>query len=160
MKDSFVIRPAEPQDREVLGELAAQLVRFHHAIDSHRFMLPDRVEAGYGRWLVQQAKDADCVVLVAEVGGAVVGYTYACKEPRNWNDLIDEHGKLHDIFVHPDARRHGVARALLDATLRRLEGLGCERIVLATAIGNDAAQRLFASFGFEPTMVEMTRRSG
>jgi ribosomal protein S18 acetylase RimI-like enzyme len=33
---------------------------------------------------------------------------------------------------------------------------GATQIVLSTADRNDAGQRLFASMGFKPTMVEMT----
>lgn len=33
---------------------------------------------------------------------------------------------------------------------------GCERIVLSTATGNEAAQRLFEAAGFRATMIEMS----
>jgi RimJ/RimL family protein N-acetyltransferase len=33
------------------------------------------------------------------------------------------------------------------------------RIVLSTMVANHAAQRLFARYGFRPTMLEMTRET-
>lgn len=152
------IRPARASDREVLGALAASLVELHHALDPRRFLAPGPgVADGYGRWLVREAADAEAVVLVAEEEGVVVGYVYARSEPRNYNDLIDAHGKLHDIVVAESARRRGVAQALIEAAAERLAALGCPRIVLSTASGNLAAQGLFGRAGFRPTMIEMTR---
>jgi ribosomal protein S18 acetylase RimI-like enzyme len=155
------LRRAEARDRAALGELAAELVRMHHAIDPKRFLSPEGVEDGYGRWLVREASNPDAVVLVAVGDGAtdaqVLGYAYARREPKNWNDLIDEHGKIHDVFVRPEGRRRGTARALVVAACEALEALGCRRIVLATAVKNEPAQRLFASLGFEPSMLEMSR---
>jgi ribosomal protein S18 acetylase RimI-like enzyme len=46
---------------------------------------------------------------------------------------------------------------LLDATVALLKSLGAPQLVLWTAEGNEAAQRLFTSAGFRRTMVEMTR---
>ncbi len=96
------------------------------------------------------------MVLVAVLEGEVVGYTYATVEGRDWNELLDAHGKLHDVFVAEAARRRGVARALLDATRAALVDAGCERIVLSTATGNEGAQRLVAAAGFRPSMIEMS----
>ena len=64
---------------------------------------------------------------------------------------------LHDVFVSSGARRGGVGRALVDAMARALEALGAPRVVLSTMVGNEAAQRVFRSCGFRPTMMEMTR---
>ena len=44
-------------------------------------------------------------------------------------------------------------------TAPELERRGAPRILLATAVENEPAQRLFASLGFRTTMVEMTREA-
>jgi ribosomal protein S18 acetylase RimI-like enzyme len=149
------IRAALASDAAALGALAGELVRFHHGLDPRRFMLVDDVDRGYGRWLAREATSKDALVLVAEVDGAIIGYAYARQEPRNWNDLIDEHGKIHDVFVHPDQRGRGIARALMTAVCEQLRARGCERLMLATATANEPAQKLFAGLGFRPTMIEM-----
>jgi len=149
------VRAAVASDRAALGALAGQLVRFHHDLNASRFMLGENVDQGYGRWLIQEAASDQALVLVAELGDGVAGYVYARQEPRNWNDLIDEHGKIHDVFVDPRFRGRGVARALLTAVCERLRALGCQRLVLATATSNEPARNLFASLGFRSTMIEM-----
>lgn len=153
---SVVIRPPEPDEMAALGKLAGSLVRLHHSFDPGRFILVEPLEEGYTRFLTRMAADPKSVVLAAiddELG--VVGYTYARLEGRDWNRLLDEHGKLHDIAVDPRARRRGIARQIATETFARLRALGATRIILETAHANVGAQQLFASLGFRPTMIEM-----
>src|SRR5262245_59910614 len=110
--DDLIVRPARRDELGAVARLAGELVRMHHAWDSRRFFLPDRVEEGYAWWLGHELENDDVVVLVAVRGDAIVGYTYARLEERDWNQLIDAHGALHDIFVEPAERRRGVARRL------------------------------------------------
>lgn len=155
---SFVIRPASEQDLPALGRLGAALVRLHHDFDPLRFMMPARdLEAGYSWFLGTQLKEDDVAVLVAERGGAVVGYVYAALEPQSWQLLLDACGVIHDVLVAPEARRAGIAEALVEAACDWMRTRGAPRVVLGTAEKNEAAQRLFARLGFRRTMIEMTR---
>ncbi len=153
-----LVRPAEERDRERLGVLAEQLVRLHHSFDPERFLPGEGIANGYGGWLAREAGRKGAVVLVAEVDGRVVGYCYATLEERNYNELLGPHGKLHDVFVDDTARSHGVGKALVARMLSELDALGAPQIVLSTAVPNEFARALFASFGFRPTMIEMSRR--
>jgi GNAT superfamily N-acetyltransferase len=58
---------------------------------------------------------------------------------------------LEDLFVDAAARGAGLGRALLDATLDRARARGCRRIELDVNERNDAALRLYGSFGFSAT---------
>ena len=151
------IRPATPADLPRVAPLAGALVRMHHAVDPSRFFLPDNVEEGYAWWFERELRRAEAFVIVADKGGEIVGYAYGTREERDWNALLDEHGYVHDIFVAPEARRDGVGRKLMLAAIDELTRRGAPRIVLTTMVSNEAAQRLFASCGFRPTMIEMTR---
>jgi ribosomal protein S18 acetylase RimI-like enzyme len=157
---SFVIRRAEPADLSAVGKLAGALVRFHYALNPKRYLLVDGVEAGYVRYFRGELENPRVVLSVAEQDGAIIGYGYGRLEPRDWNALLDEHGALHDILVDPSVRRRGIGKALLQHVLRALEELGAPRVLLSTAVENREAQALFASAGFAPTMLEMTRESG
>lgn len=150
------VRRATPADRDALGRLAGQLVRLHASWNPRRFLQIDDVEAGYGRWLSKEAKSAEARVLVAERDGAVVGYLYARFEQHDWNALLGPHVALHDILVEPSARRGGLARALLQTLQAEAREREIPRIVLHTAVQNEAGQRLFGALGFAPTMIEMT----
>ena len=62
----------------MVGQLAGQLVRMHHAWDPLRWMMPAGVEEGYARFFASQLDDPDTIILVAEDAlGEVAGYAYA-----------------------------------------------------------------------------------
>lgn len=153
-----VIRRAKPADMTAVGKLGALMVRTHHSFDPKRFMAAGpNTETGYGSFLGSQLDKRDVIVLVADQGGEVVGYTYAGVEDRDWMALRDRAGAVYDIVVDPAHRRHGIGRMLLEATLRLLEERGMPRVVLSTAERNEEAQHLFERAGFRRTMIEMTR---
>ena len=154
----LVIRPAVAADEATLGRLGAALVRQHHGFDPQRFIEPGPdAERGYGRFLVGEIGRKKTVVLVAEQDGEVVGYGYAAVEGMDWLSLRGPAGVIYDILVDERARGHGAGRALLDAMIETLTERGAPQVVLFTATGNAAAQRLFAAAGFRSTMIEMTR---
>jgi len=156
--DSITIRRATRDDAPALGRLGALLVRTHHDFDSKRFIpATPQTERGYGSFLASQVESANVVVLVAEQGGRVIGYTYSGIEGMDYMALRGPAGALYDIVVDPGERGRGVGRRLLDATLAELRARGAPRVVLSTAEQNETAQRLFAGAGFRRTMIEMTR---
>jgi ribosomal protein S18 acetylase RimI-like enzyme len=154
---TVVIRRATEADLPALGRLGALLVRAHHEFDAKRFIAASpRTETGYASFLGTQLASADAAVFVADDDGEVIGYSYAGIEGHDWMSLRGPAGVLHDLVVDPLHRRNGAGRALLIETLAFLKSQGSPRVVLSTASQNEAAQRLFASEGFRPTMVEMT----
>jgi GNAT superfamily N-acetyltransferase len=158
--DDVTLRLATPADREPLGRYGGALMRQHHAFDPQRFIRSDDPEAGYGRFLVSQLEEPDVVVLVAERAGRVIGYAYAGLEPMSWKELRAACGYLHDVYVDEAARGAGVGARLVTAATEWLETRGAPRVVLWSAAGNAASQRLFERLGFRRTMVEMTREAG
>lgn len=151
------VRPASRADRVRLGEMAGKLVRLHHSFDRLRFLDPDHVEEGYGRWLAREAVRDRALVLVSEAGGVAVGYLYATDEDTSWEDLRPPCGYIHDVWVEPEARGSGAATALVQRACAIFAERGSPRVVLMTASPNAAARALFQKLGFRDTMVEMTR---
>ena len=142
----------------MLGRLGALLVRTHHELDASRFIAAGpRTEQGYASWLGSQLQNPQVIILAAEQNDDVLGYSYSEIEGPDYMSLRGSAGVLHDIVVDPAQRRNGVGRKLLEATLEELAQRGAPQVVLWTAALNEAAQRLFASAGFRPMMVEMTR---
>ena len=80
--------------------------------------------------------------IVAELDGRVVGYG------GMW--IVFEEGHVTNIAVHPDYRRRGVGRRLLEALIQRAAERGCDRMTLEVRKSNTPAQQLYRSFGFEP----------
>ena len=57
---------------------------------------------------------------------------------------------MQNIAVRRDAQRRGVGRALLEELLAEAARRGARSILLEVAVDNAAAQRLYATYGFEP----------
>jgi ribosomal protein S18 acetylase RimI-like enzyme len=159
----ITVRTARPADLSAVAKLAATLVREHHAYDPLRFMSIEPLEAGYERFLATQVDREGVVLLVAVLRQGseetIVGYVLGSLEDRDWSDLRDACGKIHDVYVDASVRRRGVASHLIEDAVTRLTALGAPRVVLMAAERNEHARRLFSRLGFRPTMVEMTREA-
>ena len=158
MSAAVNIRPATPADMSAIGRLGALLVREHHDFDPQRFIAATpRTQDQYGSYLGTQLEEPNIVILVAELDGKAIGYTYSGIEGTDYMSLRGPAGVMYDIVVDPDHRQQGIGRMLVDATLAALKSKGAPRVVLSTAERNAAAQRLFDRAGFRRTMIEMTR---
>lgn len=111
---------------------------------------------GYAWFLGTQLDEPDSLVLVAERAQEVIGYLYAGIEPRNWKELREEAGFIHDVLVTDEHRGAGVAEALMREAFAWMRERGVPRVLLWTAASNARARRLFERLGFRPTMTEMT----
>lgn len=80
------------------------------------------------------------VTRVAELNGVIVGYICV-------KHVADECHLL-DLAVHPDYRRRGIARALLDDVIQELRIEGCRFFYLEVRSSNYAARKLYEKFGF------------
>jgi ribosomal-protein-alanine N-acetyltransferase len=78
---------------------------------------------------------------------------------RNGEDLVGYAGLavvgpdeawVQNIAVRQDAQRHGIGRRLLEALL---EEAGRRKVLLEVAVDNEPAQRLYATYDFEPVGV-------
>ena len=56
---------------------------------------------------------------------------------------------LSDLFVKPDARRRGAARALMSRARQLAEETGASGIILETAVDNHPAQTLYEQLGYK-----------
>lgn len=83
---------------------------------------------------------ARVLFLVAEVDRGIVGHGILW-----W--MADE-GELANLAVHPAARGHGVAGALVDELLDRATKTGLDRVFLEVRASNRTALELYRSRGF------------
>jgi ribosomal-protein-alanine N-acetyltransferase len=60
-----------------------------------------------------------------------------------------EEAWVQNIAVRRDAQRHGIGRSLLEALLAEAEGKA-GKVLLEVAVDNAPAQRLYATYDFEP----------
>ena len=98
--------------------------------------------------VLSELTGSDRDALVALEDTALVGYAMTLAS----GDVVD----LLRIAVRPEARRRGVARALLDTVLERAKRTRAERVLLEVRVGNAAARAFYAAAGFS----EIARRRG
>ena len=80
--------------------------------------------------------------LVAEDDGKLVGYGgLAVNGDEAW---------IQNIAVRRDAQRQGIGRAMLEALLAEARRQHARAVLLEVAVDNAPAQKLYATYGFEP----------
>lgn len=86
------------------------------------------------------------ILLAADARGKALGFTqlYPCfssvSAGRVWI--------LNDLYVEPETRRHGVAKALVKAAHAHAIATGALRVTLSTARDNIQARALYESLGY------------
>jgi GNAT superfamily N-acetyltransferase len=76
----------------------------------------------------------------AKLNGRLVGITHFLIHP---NTSADDVCYLQDLFTAPDARGHGVARALIAAVVEWARERDCSRVYWTTKVDNTTARRLY-----------------
>lgn len=103
---------------------------------------PQREEAGPAREVGEMREIvASGLGWVAERDGAAVGMALARRRGVRA-------ARISDLYVRPEVRREGVARALMRAVLAHLADDGVETVDLEVAASNAAARAVVARWGF------------
>ncbi|SCG41044.1 GNAT family N-acetyltransferase [Micromonospora humi] len=92
-------------------------------------------------WLYARLFSSTCPVAFEDgaMAGAVIAF-------RSQDDPADVY--VQDVLTHPDFRRRGVARTLLDSVRARAADWGCHRLYLTSEPGNFGAHRAWRALGF------------
>jgi ribosomal protein S18 acetylase RimI-like enzyme len=116
----------------------------------------DRYRQFYGRasdvaaareFLFARFTNKESTLLIAHEDERPVGFTQLY--PSSSSVSLARIFILNDLFVSEQARRNGVASALMSAAVKFASTLGAARLSLSTAITNDAAQALYHSAGWK-----------
>ncbi len=107
-----------------------------HTLDDSMAFWTDKVRPG--------VMSGDRVVLAARVGERVAGSVQLdCDTPPNQ----PHRAEVSKLLVHPDFRKHGIARALMIELEEHARRRGRSLITLDTASGK--AERLYLSLGYQ-----------
>lgn len=63
-------------------------------------------------------------------------------------------GLINGVYVAPDYRKAGVARALIEALVHEARAVSLRILQLSVTMGNEPARRLYAGLGFETYGIE------
>jgi ribosomal protein S18 acetylase RimI-like enzyme len=134
------IRPAAPSDLDVIvaGNLAL-------AEESERLRLaPDTLRDGVRALLEERAPGR---YWVAELDGRVVGQLLITYEWSDWRNAVV--WWIQSVHVAPEARRHGVFRALYTHARRQAQAAGAAGLRLYVHNTNSRAQAVYAAVGMK-----------
>ncbi len=127
------------------GDAAAISAIYNEGIEDRLATLETRLSTPDDRrdWLA--ARGPRHPVLVAEIGGEVVGWgSLNVFNPRAAYDRVADFS----IYVGRAARGRGVGRALIMALVERARAIGYHKLVLAAFPHNAAGMALYARAGF------------
>jgi len=139
--EPFRIRDATEQDVAQIAAIYAHEVE--HGIATFEEVAPS-AEDIVGR--MGNIKRLGLPYLAAERGSKLLGYAYAGQfHPRAaYRYTLED-----TVYIHKDARRQGVARALLTELITRCETIGARQMMaLITSVPDSASIALHAALGF------------
>ena len=137
----FSIRPARPEDAELLVNLVHELA-VYEKLEQHARATPD----DFRRHLFGPRPAAEAVV--AEVDGQPVGFALWF---TTFSTFRGQPGLyLEDIFVRPSCRGRGIGKALLAAVARRAVERGCGRLEWSVLDWNAPAIGFYRALGARP----------
>lgn len=129
---SDIIRAAVPSD-------ADELCRLNRAFNGS-----DTATAGHIRAQLHDSGFEHCIV--CEHDGTLIGFI--CGICFHSLCYRAPSAQITELFVQEDARRRGIASALLQAMIVHLRSIGASEIMLLTGGDNLPAQRLYERNGF------------
>lgn len=133
---ALLIRDPKPADEAAWRRLWSGYVAFYEAEVS------EAVTAA--TWQRLLTPGSNMFGRIAEWQDTVAGFTVSVLHPGSWT--LTPNCYLEDLFVDPEARGHGLGRALIDDLVRLGRDKGWSRIYWHTRQSNEAARRLYDSF--------------
>jgi RimJ/RimL family protein N-acetyltransferase len=140
---SIVIRPARPEDAAALAALGVAVGREEGGwlltTDGWRSIADER------RYLRALKRFPDAAVYVADDDGEVVGRLSLARDPHPASRHVADLG----LMVAATHRRRGLGTALLEQAVAWAREVGIRKLELHVFPWNEAAIRLYETFGFE-----------
>ena len=129
------IRPIEDTDRQQWDPLWQGYLEFYETSLSN-----ERTELTWKRFF--DPEHVFCAY-VAEVDEMIVGMVHAMMRQSTWEVVGDVY--IEDLFVSPDARGQGIARALINHVKEQAVAQGAGNLYWQTREGNSTARSLYDS---------------
>jgi uncharacterized RmlC-like cupin family protein/ribosomal protein S18 acetylase RimI-like enzyme len=134
------VREVRPEERD---DVATLLRRAYGAFADE--LPPDLLD----RWLDDVVEPGDAVTLVGHIGGRLVGTARIHLDGSRTAALPPGSASVRAVAVDPDARRSGVATALMGECAAQARAAGATAVYLHTAPFMHAAAALYERLGYE-----------
>ncbi len=159
MEKEFLIRRAEPED---VGELTGLFLELHAAMAKLNPEFNELSGEGTDCFREQALRGIDDrggdFILVADAGGKIVGLV-SCETKERLNAFkIKRIGYITDLFVAPEFRKTGVAKALVAEAEKEFGKRKLGHAFLKALSNNPDALKTYQSLGFEEYKKEMKKK--
>jgi ribosomal protein S18 acetylase RimI-like enzyme len=133
---------------EILQATPADVGALAPLFDAYRqfYKKPPNEEAAR-RFLFARLSKDESVLLFAQHERNAVGFVHLY--PVFSSTSLARQWILNDLYVVPDARKQGVAHALMDSARKFAESTQADGLMLETAADNHTAQRLYEHLGWK-----------
>jgi ribosomal protein S18 acetylase RimI-like enzyme len=144
---TVLVRPAHVDELGEVGDLTVA------AYEVDGYLVPDDPYVPRLRDAAARAREAEVYVATLEdLPGRIAGTVTFCPDGSPWREIAQPgEGEFRMLGVAPEARRRGVADALVGTCLERSRELGYTAVVLSSLPEQQAAQRIYARLGFRRT---------
>jgi len=160
MAGRLTVRAAGPADVPILARLLAAFQDDARRFDPH-------LEAGEAVGtratvdaMLSEGARAEGLVLLAERDGDAIGFASCMLADDDgvslqpgWRKALE----INDLFVVPEARRDGVAAAMIVRILAHAREHGCRRVIVTAYAGNAEAATAYRSLGFGDHQVTLEK---
>ncbi len=139
------IRPLTPADADAYRALRLRGLRE----EPTAFAASAEEEGEYAASVFEERVQSSPLRLAlgAFVDGRLVGTLALLREPKR---KLAHKGLIVGVYVAPEARRHGLARRMMETALAHaFEAMGVQQVNLAVNAANPAAVALYERCGFE-----------
>ena len=139
------MRRAKPEELRTIQELNRLLFESDSPRDPNlNLNWPHEDGEEYFR---KRIADNDCLCLVAEVDGKIVGYLAgAIREGESWRPV--KRTELENMFVKEDSRSKGVGAKLVQEFFNWSRDQGAERALVVVYATNERATEFYEKMGF------------
>ncbi len=143
----IIERAAEAQVPQLV-ELWQEFMDFHRPLDP-RFPMRPEAPASYEKYVRENMRKPDWLVLVALDGGRVVGAATA--QISRYAPIFERetYGAINEMAVSESRRRQGIGEALLEGAFEWFRSRGIDRVELTVAASNTVGYPFWRKHGFK-----------
>jgi ribosomal protein S18 acetylase RimI-like enzyme len=146
--EAVAVRPATERDLAAVVELRLALLHEHRTNLIYRRLRPD-ARARARRLFATQLRSPNEVILLAELGGEVVGILRCVQSSGLPLLLPAQYGYISSVYVLPSARRRGVLHALLAEAVAWCKARGLTEMCLHNVADSEVANAAWEALGFK-----------
>ena len=156
MIPGVTLRAATPADAEALATVHVQA--WH---ETYGGLIPqavlDRLDPAERAAMWRKALSGGATVLLAELGGAIVGFGHWREQPEA---SLTQSAEIGALYILACAQRRGIGRALMSGMARELIAHGHASVSLWVLEGNTQARQFYEALGGRVLLRQDQERGG